>query len=200
MLSRSRRGGAASEWSPVTLLQEQTPHGDATPIFGTVRDRLRVADQGLTDAESRAHEGGDAPSGALASSIAAVRLQVTDLLDYVDLLEWASSLCAVADDIRRAIPALSASEREAALETFERSVSRLGEFGAPAEASEVHGTFAGALAEATQALRSEAGADAAETEQIVARLRMTVHQAADGAPLRTRLALEQFRTCESLLG
>src|SRR5690606_8573606 len=100
---------------------EQTPRGDATPIFATVRDRLKDAGQGLRDAESRAQGGGDAPSGALATSIAAVRLQVIDLLEYVDLLEWASTFCAVADDIRRAIPILGSAEREVALETFERS-------------------------------------------------------------------------------
>ena len=193
-----------SERSPVRRLQEQTPQGDATSMFGTVRDRLWVADQGLSDAESRAHGGGDAPSGALAISIAAVRLQVTDLLEYVDLLEWASSFSAVADDVRRALAALSAltsPERDAAFETLERSAARLSDFDAPPEANELHRAFSRALSDATSELRSEVGAGSTgATEGIVARLRATVHSANDEASLRTRLALEQFRSCESLLG
>jgi len=182
-------------------LQEQVPQGDATPLFATVRDRLRDADQGLRDAESRAQGGGDAPSGALATSIAAVRLQVNDLLEYVDLLEWASEFCAIAADVRRAIRTLSSPARDAALAILERSAATLGEVRPPSDASEVHTVFLRALTVALSELQSVSRAEGdGSTQETVKRLRATVNGAADRAPLRTRLALEQFRACESLLG
>ena len=87
------------------------------------------------------------------------------------------------------------------LETFARSTARLNDFDAPPEANELHRTFSRALSHATFELKSEVGAGSTgATEGIVARLRATVHAANDEASLRTRLALEQFRSCESLLG
>jgi hypothetical protein len=180
-------------------LQEQVPQDEASPIFGTVKERLRDADQGLTEAESRARGGGDAPSGALATSIAAVRLQVTDLLDYVGLLEWASAFCAIAADVRRAIPVLSSPQRDGGVSALERSAAQLSNLRPPTDANEVHASFSRALAAALSELRSD-GDSGNATRDTVSRLRTTVNAAADGAPLRTRLALEQFRACESLLG
>ncbi len=183
-------------------MQEHAQQGDDNALRRTVRERLQSAYEDLTDAEVRAQGGGDASGGALAASIAAVRLQVTDLLEYADLLEWAASLCAVAVDVRGAIAALSSRDGDAGLAALDAAAIRLSEFSAPSEAGEIHAAFSDALAGASAELRAgEDGVSGAfSADAAIERLRARVYAAADAAPLRTRLAIEQFQEWESLFG
>lgn len=183
-------------------MQEQTSPGDAAATFASVRARLREADGSLAVAEGRASSGDDRSGTALAESIAAVRLQVADLVEYVDLLEWAAAVCVIAADLRHAMQRL-AVDRDRALTTFDRGAAQLAAIGAPPESRTLHDVLTRAVADANSELRAASSAGASgeqRLEDVVTRLRSTVQAAVDGASLRTRLALEQFRSCESLLG